>query len=217
MLDLSTVSSLATFPLLCLSLTCYTIFQCYYFSRAPVQRTVTNTLVVHLSLLLEVLDLSLCSTVLLPYILPVADLLTQHPLVGCLEWSVFVCVMVAIAILLATISINRLLASLYYGRYEDWSQDLLLGTSLATVYLLPPVIQVHILLQCNTGDVEDFCSPLSRAAVAWHNDNNTATDELIKIIRGKCRGPIVLAYFVTILVVVLLSNISLPIINFYRR
>ena len=122
MLDISTIGSLATFPLLCLSLTCYTIFQWYYYSRAPVQRSVTNTLVVHLSFLLEAFDLVLCSTLLLPYSLPVADLLTRHPLVGCVLMSLHHGVMWAIAVILAVISLHRLLAAAYYGRYADWSQ-----------------------------------------------------------------------------------------------
>ena len=94
-LNLSIAGSIATFLLLCLSLACYTIFQGYYFSRAPVQRTVINTLVLNLSFLLEVLDLLLCSNVILPHIVPVADLLTRHPLVGCIEVSLIGQVLVA--------------------------------------------------------------------------------------------------------------------------
>ena len=87
MWDLHTVASIATLLLFGLSIICYTIFQWYYFSRAPVQRTVVNTLVVNLSFLLEFLNLILCSTVLLPYILPVFNILTQYPLIGCIEVS----------------------------------------------------------------------------------------------------------------------------------
>ena len=87
MWNLSTAGSIVAFLLLVLSVVCYTIFQCYYFSRAPVQKTVVNNLVVNLSFLLEAYNLILCSTILLPYIVPVVDLLTQYPLIGCIEVS----------------------------------------------------------------------------------------------------------------------------------
>ena len=54
---LSTAGSIATLLLLGLSVICYTIFQWYYFSRAPAQRTVVNSLVVNLSLDLEINNL----------------------------------------------------------------------------------------------------------------------------------------------------------------
>ena len=87
MWNLSTAGSIVAFLLLVLSIICYSIFQCYYFSRAPVQRTVVNAQVVNLSYLLEAYNIILCSTILLPYIVPVVDLLTQHPLIGCIEVS----------------------------------------------------------------------------------------------------------------------------------
>ena len=51
------VIAVATFLLLCASLSCYTLFQSYFFSREPTQRTVINSLVVNLSFLLEVIDI----------------------------------------------------------------------------------------------------------------------------------------------------------------
>ena len=100
---------------------------------------------------------------------------------------------------------------------DPWSQDVMLGASLAKVYLLPLIGQAHIAFQCHS-DVEDFCKIPSRIAIAWHNINDTAGENNWEtILRPACRASIILAYIIPILLILLASNISLPLIQCCRR
>ena len=126
----------------------------------------------------------------------------------------------ATAVILAAISVHRLLSSVYIGRYADWSQEVMLGISLATVYLLPLLGQAHIAMQCHRGEAEDFCRIPYNVAMAWHDINNTAGEtywDLMLKNSHPCRGQTLLAHSVTILFIVLASNVSLPIILCCKR
>ena len=108
--------------ILCISIPCYTIFQSFYFTRTTIQKTVINTLVVTLSFLMEFLDLLFCSCLIIPCLAPIAEFLVEHSLLGCLEYMLVASLMWSIVICIALISVHRLLSTLFYGRYDDWSQ-----------------------------------------------------------------------------------------------
>ena len=147
------IVAVATFLLLCTSIPCYIIFQAYFLTRAPTQRTVINSLVVNLSFVMELFDIILCSFVLLPYLLPMAEFMTHHPLVACAEGLLVWFLAWAITVSLAVISVHRLLSTLFYGRYAEWSQNIMLAISLTVVYGYPLLAQLMINVFC-----KDVCS-----------------------------------------------------------
>ena len=207
------VAALATFLLLCTSITFYTIFQGFYLSRAPVQRTVVNGLVVNLSLILELIDILLSSTILLPYLLPMAEFMTQHPLIACAEGLLVYFLGWAISVSLAAISIHRLLSTLCYGLYEDWSQSLMLGTSLTVVYGYPLLGQILIGVLCHSGGVNP-CSLPTKMITAAHN--NTDVFSGMELEQQNCRTIPTVASFVVMLAVVVIATTSTAIISFRR-
>ena len=108
---------------------------------------------------------------------------------------------------------------LVYCSYDDWNQDLILGVSLAAVYLVPLIGQAHIAVQCD-GDIEEFCKIPSRFAMAYHGRNDTERKDNWDSIfndRPPCRRQTMLAYIIPTLVIVLASNVSLPLVQCYRR
>ena len=214
----SIVIAVATFLLLCASLSCYTIFQSYFFSRAPTQRTVINSLVVNLSFILEVGGITTCSYVILPHLLPMDTFLTQHPMVACVAGSFAIFLALAVGVSLAVISVHRLLTTLFYGQYEDWSQNVMISISLSLVYGYPLLGQmiVHV-VGYNVG--EDTCAFPRHQITTWYNITDDwrwiPYDDLPS--QSRSRWISTLASVILVTMVVVIANVSIPVINWYRR
>ena len=207
----SIVIAVATFLLLCTSLSCYTLFQSYFFSRAPVQRTVINSLVVNLSFILEIVDTIACSYLILPHLLPMVELLTHHPMVACVSGSFVIFLGWVLGVSLAVISVHRLLTTLFYGRYEEWPQNLMFGISLTVVYgylLLVPMI-IHV-VGYNVGEVT--CTFPSKRITAEYNTTNDHFGQATP-----CWHISIVATLFLVVMVVAVANVLIPLINWRRR
>ena len=216
------VAAVATFLLLCTSIPFYTIFQGFYLTRAPVQRTVTNSLIVNLSFFMESADILLCSFILLPYLLPMAKFMTHHPLVACVEGFLIFFLVWGLSVSTATISAHRLLSTLFYGRYDEWSQSLMLGISLTVVYIYPLLSQLLISVLCHSGG-EDPCSfPTKRIITVYNNTEVqkqmfSGMEDGVPLVPTPCRATPTITSFVIMLTVAVIANVSKAIISCCRR
>ena len=216
----SIVQAIATFLLLCTSLSCYTLFQSYFFSRAPVQRTVINSLIVNLSFILEILDTIACSYLILPHLLPMVEFLTHHPMVACVSGSFTIFLGWVLGFSLAVISVHRLLTTLFYGQYEEWSQNLMISISLTVVYGYPLLVLtiIHV-VGYHVGD--DTCASRRKYITSAYNITDdflwqwTPGEEIPPHSRSSWLPT--LATFIIVVVVVVIANVSIPLIKWRRR